>query len=38
MVVNAGEAVTIPKGSIGMFDTKGYTKLHTTYDPDAARN
>ena len=37
MVVNAGEAVTIPKGWIGMFDTKGYTKLYTTYDPDAAK-
>jgi uncharacterized cupin superfamily protein len=37
VVVNAGEAVTIPKGWTGIFDTQGYTKLYTTYDPGAAK-
>ncbi|WP_315743654.1 MULTISPECIES: cupin domain-containing protein [unclassified Bradyrhizobium] len=34
MTVNAGEAVTIPRGWSGSFDTKGYTKLYVTYNPD----
>ena len=36
MVVNTGEAVTLPKGWTGQFDTQGYTKLYVTYDPDEA--
>jgi uncharacterized cupin superfamily protein len=35
MNVNAGEAVTLPKGWTGHFDTQGYTKLYVTYNPDA---
>lgn len=34
MVVNTGEAVTLPKGWTGLFDTQGYTKLYVTYNPD----
>jgi uncharacterized cupin superfamily protein len=34
MVVNTGEAVTIPKGWTGLFDTQGYTKMYVTYNPD----
>lgn len=35
MTVNAGEAVSIPKGWTGVFHTEqGYTKLYVTYDPD----
>jgi uncharacterized cupin superfamily protein len=37
IVVSAGETVTIPKGWIGVFDTKGYTKLYTTYDSSAKK-
>lgn len=37
MVVNAGEAVTIPKGWTGHFDTDGYTKMYATYNPDEAK-
>lgn len=33
MIVNAGEAVTIPKGWTGHFDTAGYTKIYVTYNP-----
>jgi uncharacterized cupin superfamily protein len=36
MVVNTGEAVTLPKGWTGLFDTPGYTKLYVTYDPQEA--
>jgi uncharacterized cupin superfamily protein len=34
VTVHAGEAVTIPRGWSGTFDTKGYTKLYVTYNPD----
>ncbi|WP_321803473.1 cupin domain-containing protein [Burkholderia sp. BCC1993] len=34
MVVKTGEAVTLPKGWTGQFDTRGYTKLYVTYSPD----
>jgi uncharacterized cupin superfamily protein len=34
MVVHAGEAVTLPKGWTGLYDTQGYTKLYVTYNPD----
>ena len=34
MVVNAGEAVTLPKGWTGLYDTQGYTKMYVTYKPD----
>ncbi|GAB7525461.1 cupin domain-containing protein [Paraburkholderia sp. 2C] len=34
VAVHAGEAVSLPKGWIGTFDTKGYTKLYVTYNPD----
>ncbi|QYD70100.1 DUF861 domain-containing protein [Paraburkholderia edwinii] len=37
MHVNAGEAVTMPRGWTGTFDTKGYTKMYVTYNPDDAR-
>jgi len=37
MVVNTGEAVTLPKGWTGQFDTQGYTKLYVTYDADEAK-
>ena len=37
MVVNTGEAVTLPKGWTGQFDTKGYTKLYVTYDSEEAK-
>lgn len=32
--VGAGEAVTLPKGWAGVWETKGYTKFYVTYDPD----
>ncbi|MBR8313554.1 DUF861 domain-containing protein [Burkholderia dolosa] len=35
--VKAGEAVTLPKGWTGQFDTSGYTKLYATYDPDGRK-
>lgn len=34
VTAHAGEAVSLPKGWIGTFDTKGYTKLYVTYNPD----
>ncbi|HEY3599945.1 MAG TPA: cupin domain-containing protein [Paraburkholderia sp.] len=34
VVVRAGEAVTIPRGWTGIFDTQGYTKMYVTYNPD----
>jgi uncharacterized cupin superfamily protein len=34
LTVHAGEAVTLEKGWIGTFDTKGYTKFYVTYNPD----
>ena len=34
MLVKTGEAVTLPKGWTGHFDTPGYTKLYVTYNPD----
>ena len=34
-VISAGEAVTIPKGWKGHWDSDGYTKVWVTYDPDA---
>ncbi|MFM0075946.1 cupin domain-containing protein [Paraburkholderia sediminicola] len=37
MVVKAGEAVTLPRGWTGHFDTPGYTKLYVTYNPDDAK-
>jgi uncharacterized cupin superfamily protein len=36
-VVRPGEAVTIPKGWKGRWDSDGYTKLWVTYDPDAKK-
>ncbi|MCE4060163.1 cupin [Pandoraea sputorum] len=30
-----GEAVTLPKGWTGVFESKGYTKLYAVYDTDA---
>jgi len=34
-VIHAGEAVTIPKGWKGHWDSDGYTKVWVTYDTDA---
>ncbi|AXF25744.1 cupin [Burkholderia pyrrocinia] len=34
MIVKTGEAVTLPQGWTGHFDTPGYTKLYVTYSPD----
>ncbi len=34
VTIQAGEAVTIPRGWTGTFDTKGYTKMYVTYNPD----
>jgi uncharacterized cupin superfamily protein len=36
-VVHPGEAVTIPRGWKGRWDSDGYTKLWVTYDPDAKK-
>ena len=33
--IGKGEAVAIPKGWKGLWDSDGYTKLWATYDPDA---
>jgi uncharacterized cupin superfamily protein len=33
MTVGTGEAVTLPQGWTGQFDTQGYTKLYVTYSP-----
>ncbi|MDR3399471.1 MAG: cupin [Pandoraea sp.] len=30
-----GEAVTLPKGWTGVFESTGYTKLYAVYDPEA---
>ncbi|ALS64798.1 cupin domain-containing protein [Pandoraea apista] len=30
-----GEAITLPKGWTGVFESNGYTKLYAVYDPDA---
>ena len=35
-VINAGEAVTIPKEWIGIWDTDGYTKIWVIYDQNPA--
>ena len=35
--IRAGEAVVIPKGWKGKWDSDGYTKLWATYDPDAKK-
>jgi uncharacterized cupin superfamily protein len=35
-VVNAGEAVTIPKEWTGVWDTEGYTKLWVIYSEDGS--
>ena len=35
-VINAGEAVTIPKEWIGIWDTEGYTKLWVIYSEDGS--
>lgn len=37
MTVGTGEAVTLPKGWTGRFDTQGYTKLYVTYSPSDAK-
>jgi uncharacterized cupin superfamily protein len=34
ITVRAGDAVTIPRGWTGTFDTKGYIKMYVTYNPD----
>ena len=34
--VKAGDAVTIPKGWKGVWDTKGYTKYYVVYNADKA--
>lgn len=34
--ITAGDAVTIPKGWKGIWDTKGYTKYYVTYKTDDA--
>ncbi len=36
MQVHAGEAVTLPKGWTGVYESSGYTKLYALYDPSAA--
>ncbi|MEX3527340.1 MAG: cupin domain-containing protein [Burkholderia sp.] len=36
MQVRAGEAVTLPKGWTGVYESSGYTKLYALYDPSAA--
>ena len=35
LVIGPGEAVTIPKGWKGRWDSEGYTKVWVTYDPKA---
>jgi uncharacterized cupin superfamily protein len=34
--INAGEAVTIPKEWIGIWDTEGYTKIWVIYSEDGS--
>ena len=36
MVINAGEAVTIPKEWTGVWDTEGYTKIWVIYSEDGS--
>jgi uncharacterized cupin superfamily protein len=36
MVINAGEAVTIPKEWTGVWDTEGYTKIWVIYSADGS--
>ena len=36
MVINAGEAVTIPKQWTGIWDTEGYTKIWVIYSADGS--
>ena len=36
MVINAGEAVTIPKQWTGVWDTEGYTKIWVIYSADGS--
>ncbi len=33
LVINAGEAVTVPKEWTGVFETEGYTKIWVIYSP-----
>ena len=33
LVINAGEAVTVPKEWTGVFETDGYTKIWVIYSP-----
>ncbi len=33
LVINAGDAVTIPKEWTGVWETKGYTKIYVIYSP-----
>ena len=35
-VINAGEAVTIPKEWTGTWDTEGYTKMWVIYSEDGS--
>ena len=35
-VINAGEAVTIPKEWTGIWDTDGYTKIWVIYSADGS--
>lgn len=37
-VINAGEAVTIPKEWTGIWDTDGYTKIWVIYEQEAAQD
>jgi len=37
MTVGAGEAVTLPRGWTGQFDTEGYSKLYVDYNPADAK-
>jgi uncharacterized cupin superfamily protein len=36
MIINAGEAVTIPKEWMGVWDTDGYTKIWVIYSEDGS--
>ena len=35
-VINAGEAVTVPKEWVGIWDTEGYTKIWVIYSEDGS--
>jgi uncharacterized cupin superfamily protein len=37
MKIHAGEAVTLPSGWTGKFDTEGYSKLYVDYHPVATK-